>query len=268
MINSFNNDAQNYLLIFSSYVNQFLHWGQWLFYSLLIIQIVWMCLWYAFDFHSFTDSMAAFIKRFFVITLFYTIMINPSWLAQIIKTILLMGSTLTHMALDPASLIETGIGIANKIIHPLGETNLLNAGFSMIVISAVYLVILFVFINIAVDLSIALIIPTALISVATFLLGFSALNATSAIARKILDVILANCIKLLGLYLVVAAGSKTLVTLSNAIPTAMKSFDPYVWIVASTLLFLALSKVLPQQLVTIISGMDKQYSLVQHKRDT
>jgi type IV secretory pathway TrbL component len=70
--------AQSYMTTFSGYVNQFLQWGQWLFFSLLVINIVWMALWCAFDRHSFSESMPSFIKKFFVITVFYTIMMHPS----------------------------------------------------------------------------------------------------------------------------------------------------------------------------------------------
>lgn len=239
---------------FSSYVNQFLQWGKWLFFSLLVINIVWITLWYAFDRHSFSESMPGFIKKFFVITVFYTIMINPSWLGEILKTAQFMGSTLTHAPIDPSSIISEGIGIANKIIIPIEKSSLLTLGLGLIIIAIVYVIILFVFISIALDLALTLIITTALIAVATFFLGFAALGATSQIARQTLDVILANCVKLLGMYLVVAAGGQTMLAVTSTIPTSIVSFDPYAWIVAVALLFWLIAKNLPNQLARIVSG--------------
>jgi P-type conjugative transfer protein TrbL len=246
--------AQSYMTTFSGYVNQFLQWGQWLFFSLLVINIVWMALWCAFDRHSFSESMPSFIKKFFVITVFYTIMMHPSWLGEILKTVQFMGSTLTHAPIDPSSIISEGIGIGNKIIIPIEKSSILTLGFGLIIISIVYVIVLFVFISIALDLALTLIITTALIAVATFFLGFAALGATSQIARQTLDVILANCVKLLGIYLVVAAGSQTMIAVSGAIPTSMASFDPYAWIVAVALLFWLIAKNLPNQLAKIVSG--------------
>lgn len=246
--------AQSYMTTFTGYVNQFLHWGQWLFFSLLTINIVWMSLWHAFDQQSFSESMSAFIKKFFVIAFFYTIMMNPAWLGEILKTVQFMGTTLTHAPIDPSSIISEGIGIGNQIIIPIEKSSILTLGFGLIVVSIVYIIILFVFISIALDLALTLIITTALIAIATFFLGFSALGATTQIARQTLDVILANCVKLLGIYLVVAAGSQTMIAVTSAIPSSITSFDPYAWIVAVALLFWLVAKNLPIQLAKIISG--------------
>lgn len=246
--------AQSYMTTFSGYVNQFLQWGQWLFFSLLVINLVWIALWHAFDRHSFSESMPAFIKKFFVITLFYTIMMNPSWLGELVQTVQFMGSTLTHNPIDPSSIISEGIGIGNQIIIPIEKSSLLTLGFGLIIVSIVYIIILFVFISIALDLALTLILTSALIAIATFFLGFAALSATTQIARQTLDVILANCVKLLGIYLVVAAGSQTMMAVTSSIPTSIVSFDPYAWIVAVALLFWLVAKNLPNQLAKIVSG--------------
>jgi type IV secretory pathway TrbL component len=67
-------------------------------------------------------------------------------------------------------------------------------------------------------------------------------------------VLLANAVKLLGLYLVVAAGSKTISTVANSIPTSAMSLDGYVWISVSVLLFWLVAKNVPNQLASIVSG--------------
>jgi P-type conjugative transfer protein TrbL len=251
--------SESYMSTFHGFVTQFMQWGQWIFLSLVTVNIVWMCLWHAFDRHSFSESMPAFIKNFFVISFFYTIMMNPSWLLELLKTAQFMGSTLTHTPIDPSSLISAGIALGNKIITPIEQSSLLTAGFSLIVLSIVYLIILFVFISIALDLAVTLIITTALISVASFFLGFAALGATSQIARQTLDVILGNCIKLLAIYLVVAAGSQTMSMIANFIPTTtdqlkQSGFDLYAWIVAASVLFWLIAKNLPNQLARIVTG--------------
>lgn len=246
--------AQSYMTIFSGYVNQFLSWGQWLFFSLLVMNIVWMTLWNAFDRHAISQSMPAFIKQFFGIAFFYTIMMNPGWLSQVLKTVQFMGSSLTHSPIDPSSIISEGMGIANKVIIPIEKSSLLTMGFGLMLIFIVYIVIMFVFISIALELALTLIITTALIAIATFFLGFSGFAGTTQIARQTLDVILANCVKLLGIYIVVAAGSQTIVAISSSIPTEIVSFEPYGWIVSVTLLFWLLAKNLPNQLAKIVSG--------------
>ena len=251
--------SESYMSTFHGFVTQFTAWGQWIFLSLVTINIVWMCLWYAFDRHSFSESMPGFIKKFFSIAFFYTIMMNPSWLMDLLKTAQFMGQTLTHAPIDPSSLISQGIGLANKVIAPVKESSLLTAGFSLIILALVYIIILFVFISIALDLALTLIITTALISTASFFLGFAALGATSQIARQTLDVILGNCIKLLGIYLVVATGSQTISAIAEYIPTTTDQlkafgFDYYAWIVAAAVLFWLIAKNLPMQLARIVTG--------------
>lgn len=246
--------ANSYIHVFSGYVNQFLQWGKWLFFSLLTINIVWMALWYAFDRHALSETLPSFLKRFFTISFFYTLMIHPAWLGSLLYTAEHMGNCVVHAPIDPSSLIARGIGLGNTLLVPIRHSSLLTMGFGILLIGIVYIVVLFVFISIALDLALTLIMTTALITFATFFLGFAALGATSQIARQTLDVILANCVKLLGIYLVVAAGSQTITAVVHAMPTDIKTLDPYAWIVAVVLLFWLLAKNLPNQLAKIVSG--------------
>lgn len=251
--------SNTYMNAFYGYISQFMAWGEWLFYGLVVIHIVWLCLWHAFDRHSFSESTPDFIKKFFVITFFYTLMIHPEWLISVLQTAQWMGGTLTQTPIDPSSLLSAGIALANKIIQPVQQSSLLTIGFSLIILSIVYVIILFVFISIALDLALTLIMTTALISVASFFLSFAALGATTQIARQTLDIILSNCVKLLGIYLVVAAGSQTLNTIAAAIPINADQLkagglDPYAWIVAASILFWLIAKNLPHQLSRIVAG--------------
>lgn len=244
--------TQSYIDTFGSYINQFLAWGQWLFYSLLIINMLWLWLWYAVDKTSIVQGISSFLKKFFVILFFYTLMMNPEWLANILQTSLFMGKNLTGKPIDPSSIIANGIAIANKIIVPVIQSSILSMGFGTLVVGACYLAILYVFINVALEVAVTVIVTTALIVISTFFLGFSSLGATSQIARKTINIILANCIKLLGLYLVIGVGANTITTIANAIPQKMLALDPYCWIIAASFLFLCVAKNLPQQLARIV----------------
>lgn len=247
--------AQSYVNFFHGLVQQFLSWGRDVFFSLLAINICWMSLWYAFDQSGLAENFASFIQRFFVAAFFYTLMIHPSWMGQMLKTVQYMGNTIVHAPIDPSSIIEQGIGIGNQLLVPVTKSSLLTMGFGLIIVSIVYLVVLFAFISIALDLAVTLILTTALICLSTFFLSFSALTATTSIARQTLDTILAYCIKLLGIYIVVAAGSKTMSMVATAIPQKIENFDPYVWLVAVACLFWLVAKQLPSQLARIFSGV-------------
>ena len=246
--------AQSYINTFGGFVNQFITWGQWILASLLSINFGWLCLWYAIDKESISKTMPSFLRQFFIILLFYTLMINPDWLLSILKTVEFMGQSVTGIPIDPSSLISNGIMIGNKITVAISKTSLLTAGFSLLVIVIVYIAVVAIFIYIALDLAQTLIVTTALISISALFLGFAALGATTQIARNTLDVILGNCVKLLGIYIVVGAGAKTITAIAATIPTTINSLDPYWWLLAATLLFLGLVRVLPVQLARIVSG--------------
>lgn len=244
----------SYTSTFASFVSQFMAWGEMIFASLLVVNFTWLCLWYAFDKESIPKALSAFLKQAFVVMLFYTLMTRPDWLVSILKTSAYMGNQLTGIPIDPSSIIANGIVIANKVLLPIHSSSLLTMGLGGIVIFVAYLVIMFSFTVVALDLAVTLITSSALVAISPLFLSFSALNATTTIARQALDVILGNAVKLLGIYLCVGAGSKTIVYIANSIPTEVVSFDPYCWIGAASLLFWQISKHLPTQLARIVSG--------------
>lgn len=248
--------TQLYIHTFNGFQSQCLLWGQTLFFSLLGINLVWLCFKHAVEHRSVSESMPKFIGQFFVISFFYTLMMNVPWLTSMLDSVLMMGQKLNHLPVDPSSLISDGFGLGNQILQPLNKASLLTSGFGVLFVGIVYLIIMFVYISVALDLSLMLITTTALISVSTFFLGFAALGATTHIARQTLDVILINCIKILGIYLVIACGSQTLLTAANTIPTdKISDFEPYWWLVADAGLFWLIVKNLPNQLSRIISGV-------------
>lgn len=248
------NTTVEFMKVFHNYTGQFQIWGSWLFFTLLTINLIWFFLWQGFEKNDLTQAMPDFLKRFTVITIFYTFMSHPEWLHSIPETATAMGFTLTGVPIDPTSLISAGIGVANKIIFPVAKSSLLTAVTTVFVIMLAYLCILFCFISIALDLALTLVMSSVLTCVATFFLGFGAMGATSPVARQTLDVILANSVKLLGLYLVVGAGATAITAISNLIPMSVMSLDGYIWIVCAVVFFWLLAKKIPPQLASIVSG--------------
>lgn len=240
-----------YLTSFSSYINPLLYWGHWLFLSLLIINLVWMALWHAFDQDSFSHAMPIFIRKFFIISVFYTIMIHPDWLMQLLQTAEFMGGTLTKISLTPQAILSSGIQLSNKIMVPLAGGNLLTGGSGFIVALLVALLVLFVFLSVTLDLLAVLITTTFLISMASFFLGL--VPQSESVGRQTLNKILSNCMKLFGLYLVIGIGLHGLKRLTAIIPMQYTQLDPYVWISAIVLLFWILSKQLPRHLSDIMA---------------
>lgn len=247
----------NYNSIFASYLNQFLEWGKWLFYSCAIIAIVWLCLWRAFDYSSFHSAMAGFIKEFFVITFFYTVMINAGpWLYSLVNTASSMGTTLAQQKVDPASIIAQGFAIANAILVAANNTSFLVNEFSILITSASYAIILFVFFAVALNLAATIILNSILISVASMSLAFAVFPFTRSVAHKTLDLVVANSIKLLVLYVTIAAGNGLITKIAEFIPTdTITSFDTFGWVVVSCLLFWIVAQQIPKRIAEIFTDM-------------
>ena len=251
--NTITQATNTFIHAFSGYTSQLMTWGTWLFLSLMVINLGWLAIGYAFE-KDFTASMADFVKRFFIMMVFYTIMTHPDWLLSIASSFQFMGQQLTNMPVDPSSIIYKGIVISNKITQSIHSVNIFRDFYGALVVAAINAGVLFAFFATGLRLAVILIINTALVVASSFFLGFAALGATHKIAHHCIDTILANCARLLGIYIVVGAGSSAMDTAASQIPqTFSGSFDAYLWLLAIVLLFWFLAKELPEQFARLVS---------------
>lgn len=246
--------TDQYIQTFSSFSSQFMTWGKSIFFTLLVFNFTWIAITYAAKGQTLAQTLGDFIRKYFGMFFFYTVMIYPKIPLSIFDTVLFMGKKLTKLPVDPSSIISQGIGIANRLILPAMTSSLITSGFGLIILSVSYLCVLFIFISIGLRLAYLLISTTALISLSPLFLSFSALQATQSIARQALDAILANCVKMLGIYLVVAGSSAAIKQLASSIPVKLIAFDPYFWILAAVWLLWILAMGLPPQLARIVLG--------------
>jgi len=245
-----------YIAVFASYFGQLLEWGKWLFYHFSVIAIVWLCLWRAFDNQSIVETMPDFLKEFFLISFFYTIMINaPAWLSSIVDTANSMGQSLTHQQSDPASIIQQGLTIANLILAPVKNSGAANLSIGAMLIMAAYWATLGAFIAVGLNLAITLLATTFFVSLSGLCLAFGTFSATRNIARRTLEMVIGSSFKLLALYIVIYAGAAIFTELANYLPTdKVSTFDVYGWTIAIVLLFCLASYRLPKLVMQLFDG--------------
>ncbi|MFN7096150.1 MAG: type IV secretion system protein, partial [Gammaproteobacteria bacterium] len=233
-----------------------------LFYGFLTIAIVWYSLWRAFDKSSFQESMPDFLKEFFVVSLFYAIMINAGpWLGSIVASADSMGISLGLKEVDPSGILSQGIAIGNLIMNSADTGNILTHMVGDLVTFAAYLIVLVAFCSVALDLSVTLILTTLLISLSGLLLAFAAFPFTRNVARKTLDTVIGNSVKLLCLYIIVASSSPVFTKISAAIPQgSTPSYDIFAWVVATSVLFWLIAKNIPTQIAKIVSDTVQENS--------
>lgn len=240
-------------------LTQFLQWGQWLFFSLLTLQLSWRGLQAAFSGQSLSDSLPPMLRELVVVGLFYTLMVHTDWLFQVISTVQTMGHHICQAPVDPSSLLSLGLSIGNHLLLPVAKTSLLSIPFSAILLLIVYVIVIYVFLKIALEVAVTLIVMTALVNLSAFFLAFSALSATRGIAQQTLDTLLSQAFRLLGIYVVIGCCYHSLLTLSQSFPVNLVSFDPTIWVAASVLLFYLLAEQLPAQLARLASSAMAEY---------
>lgn len=240
---------------FHQYSSQFLQWGQQFFFVGLTITLVWMCLWNAFDKESFQNTMPSFIKEFFVIALFYTLMIHGyEWLKTIPSTAQFIGVHLGNQLVDPSSIVDRGIDGVNAIFTLLSKVGWDKKLLYGVVFAILALVVLFAFISIALDLALTIITIYFFITVSGFCLAFSVFSFTRAIARKSLDIVISYSMKLMALYLVVASGSSILKK-TTVFFTANPQVENVFLYVATVFFFYLVCKNIPSQFAKLFSDV-------------
>ncbi len=247
------NLLNQYTQVFSGYYQSFLAWGKWLFFSFATINLVWFCSWRAFAKDAVIEAMPEFLKEFFVLAFFYTIMLNAgTWLSSIVDTAQSMGLQLTQQLADPASIIAQGISVANRIILPLKNSANSNNGMGPTLVQIAYLLTLTAFTAVGIHLAITLLTTTFLISLSALILAFSAFNFSRAIARRMLDHLTAYSFKLLSLYLVIHAGADLFKQMAIYLPEdQISTFDIYAWACASAALFSIAALMIPKRIALL-----------------
>jgi len=245
-----------YIHTFNGYFAQFLEWGKEFFFTSLVITIVWLCLWNAFDKNSFSESMPKFIKEFFIISFFYTVMIYANkWLITIPDSASFMGKVLSGFKVDPSSIIDQGIKITNFLSNNINPSGILERIYTAIIVAIANILILFAFISIALDLAVTTLSIYFFIAISGFALSFSVFSFTRSIARKTLDVVVANSVKLLSLYLIIAAGNGVFIAIADDFKGSTNTLDILGWVMAAAFLFWLANKNIPTQVARVFSDV-------------
>jgi hypothetical protein len=109
--------------------------------------------------------------------------------------------------------------------------------------------------SVALQVSVAKLISTALAMLACFSLSFAAFGGSAKIAHKTIDALIGNCFKLLGYYVVIGSSLKVFKSIEKLTPNGFEDMTPYGWMCASALLMWLLSKNLAGVFERIGSGI-------------
>lgn len=237
--------------------NDFLGYGQSIFYYLLLIAIVLRGLEYMAK-GDIGSNLPEWTRELLIAMFFYTLMLNLPWLSSLPNSATKIG--LGYLGtVDPSSIVVQGVNVENKILDPILNAGLLDAGAAMIVGIIASVVVAFCMINIAINVALTLIITQALISISPLFLAAGAFRPSVQVARNLIDAIIGNTVKLIGYYIVIYVGNKSITTVMGQIDgtfsATSSSVDQYGYIIAVVALYYAAAKTLPEQLAKLVSGV-------------
>ena len=242
---------------FVSIQRDFLGYGLTTFLLLLTIAFVIKFLEYAAN-KDVAENLPNFVRELLIAGFFYSVMLNLSWLSTLPASANQIGMGYLG-TVDPSSIIVQGVNIANTIMKPLEDAGILATGATMFIGLICSVVIMFCLINIALNVAVTMVVTQALISMSPLFLAGGAFQASRQVARNVIDAIIANSVKLIGYYLVIYIGNKTLSVMVSQIDKSFNplsaSIDQYCYIVAVTALYYSLAKTLPDQLAKLVSGV-------------
>ena len=243
---------------FAGFQGDFFTYGSAIFFGLLTISIAYKALEYAWT-KDITESLPDWIRELVGSAFFWTIMQNLTWLASIPNSANFIGKKYLA-AIDPSSIILKGILMSDKIITPLNSAGLFDTGIVGLLIGVVCcVVIMYCMFNIALEVAVTVIVTQGIICISPLFLAAGALKQSSQIARNSIDVVIANSVKLLGFYLVIATGNKSLDAMTALLPATFdpktSSFDQYCLIIAVVALYFAVAKTFPDQIAKLVTGV-------------
>lgn len=248
--------TDSYTDVFSGYVDKFTHYGKEIFVVLLVINITWLALWYAFDKDSLAAGMSGFLKKFTVAIIFYCIMINPQYMSSLIDTSTQMGLGVTgQKSLDPSSIIDIGMNVGLAALGSIKGLSFIFNASGILIALGVFFIVIFCFMSVALQVAVTLVIATALAMFSCFTLGFSALDATAGMARKSIDALICACFKLLGYYVVIGASLPVFESWKTLPKDFFHDTRQAAFLCSAALMFWLLSKSLPAVFERVGGGL-------------
>ncbi len=248
--------TDSYTDVFSGYVDKLTHYGKEIFVVLLVINITWIALWYAFDKDSLAAGMSGFLKKFTVAIIFYCVMINPQYMSSLIDTSTQMGLGITGQKnLDPSSIIDIGMNVGLAALASIKGLSFIFNASGIIVALGVFFIVIFCFMSVALQVAVTLVIATALAMFSCFTLGFSGLDATAGMARKSIDALIGACFKLLGYYVVIGASLPVFESWKTLPKDFFHDTRQAAFLCSAALMFWLLSKSLPAVFERVGGGL-------------
>jgi len=229
--------------------------AQGIFWTLVLIELIWSAIWWAVDREDGLGVVTALIRKVLSIGFFYALLINNDWIRAVIHGFSLAGSTAAGLPdLSPSSVFDQGLALATKVFTAPNELGLLDKIFPSIVAAFCAVIVIVAYAIIAAQLLVALVESYIVIGGGILLLGFSGSRWTKFFSERYLSYVASVGVKLFVLYLIMGVGMSIAARWVPLLAAGGFSPTPLLYVTGGSLVFLFLTWHIPSVAGAMMAG--------------
>ncbi|MCI0410968.1 MAG: P-type conjugative transfer protein TrbL [Acidobacteria bacterium] len=250
-----NDIVRDYESISGSWFGALFPIAQAVFWTLVLIELVWSAIWWAVDREDGLGVVTALVRKVLSIGFFYALLINNDWIRAVIHGFSLAGSTAAGLAdLSPSSVFDQGLALATQIFNAPNELGLLESIFPSLVAALCAVIVIAAYAIIAAQLLVALVESYIVIGGGILLLGFSGSRWTKFFSERYLSYVASVGVKLFVLYLIMGVGMTIAARWVRLLGEGGFSPIPLLHVTGGALVFLFLTWHIPSVAGAMMAG--------------
>ena len=251
-----NDIVRDYESISSAWASTLLPIAQAVFWTLVLIELVWSAIWWVVDREDGLGVITALLRKVLAVGFFYALLINgPTWIRAVIQGFTQAGASASGLTdLSPSGVFDQGLSLANKILNSVEGLGILEGIFPSLVAAFTSLVVVVSFAIIAAQLLVALVESFIVIGAGILFVGFSGARWTKFFTERYLSYLASVGVKLLVLYLIMGVGMSIAARWVPILERGGFSPIPFFYVMGGSLVFLFLTWHIPSVASAMMVG--------------
>lgn len=230
--------------------------AQALFWTLVLIELVWSAIWWVVDREDGLGVIAALLRKVLAVGFFYALLLNGgTWIRAVIQGFSFAGTSASGITdLSPTGVFDQGLRLANKILNSVEGLGILEGFFPSLVAALTALVVVLSFAIIAAQLLVALVESFIVIGAGILFVGFSGARWTKFFTERYLSYVASVGVKLFVLYLIMGVGMGIAARWMAVLEKGGFSPIPFFYVMGGSLVFLFLTWHIPSVASAMMAG--------------
>ncbi len=251
-----NDIVRDYESVSAAWSSALLPIAQSVFWTLVLIELVWSAIWWVVDREDGLGVVAALLRKVLAVGFFYAFLLNGgSWTRAIVQGFSQAGAAASGVAdLSPSGVFDQGLALANKILNAVEGLGILEGVFPSLVAALTALVVVVSFAVIAAQLLVALVEGFIVIGAGILFVGFSGSRWTKFFTERYLSYVASVGVKLFVLYLIMGVGMGIAARWAPVLGRGGFSPIPFFYVMGGSLIFLFLTWHIPSVAAAMMAG--------------